>query len=127
MQQFEEYYKAGKIVGLKFKQCIYKTKTASGKTIVGRGMSDFINKKYYEEHKCAKYDFQLYADANSASASETAKDDSHFFTGDNEKGRMLSTNDDNIVDIVVDSSSIIKSSIECLKVNFGPKDLSNLC
>ncbi|MBQ9267130.1 MAG: hypothetical protein IJ217_02460 [Clostridia bacterium] len=105
----EEYYKAGKIVGLKFKQCIYKTKNAGGKTIVGRGMADFIDKKYYEEHKCSKYDFQLYADANSSSASENAKADSHFFTGNNDKERMASS-DDNVVDVVVDSSILRKKN-----------------
>ncbi len=54
------YYKPGKLTILPFKTCVYKTKTESGKTIVGRGKTDFINKKYYEEHKSADYNFEIF-------------------------------------------------------------------
>ncbi len=101
-KQQKEYYKAGKIVNLKFKQCIYKTKTSGGKTIVGRGMADFINKKYYESHKCSKYDFELFGTPSSSSATNSS-DTSHFFSGDDTKEKMLSSDDD-ALDIVVESN-----------------------
>ena len=122
-KQPDEYYKAGKIVGLKFKQCIYKTKNAGGKTIVGRGMADFINKKYYEEHKCSKFDFELYGNANSTSATETAKPDSHFFTGEKEKEKISPSND-GILDVVVDSTLIRKKNDD--KSSSNAVDISNL-
>ena len=50
-------YKAVKFVNMGFKKCIYKTKSASGKNIVGRGATDFINKKHLEKHKFANYNF----------------------------------------------------------------------
>ncbi len=100
----EEYYKPGKIVNLKFKQCIYKTKNDSNKTIVGRGAADFINKKYYESHPCSKYDFEIFHSAPSGSATSMSDSESHFFSGKNEKEKMPSAKDDGIYDIIVDST-----------------------
>lgn len=108
-KQQKDYYKAGKIVSLKFKQCIYKTKTSGGKTIVGRGMADFINKKYYESHKCSKYDFELFGMPNS-SATTNSSDTSHFFSGDDAKEKMLSSDDD-ALDIVVESNVSRRNNI----------------
>lgn len=108
-KQQKDYYKAGKIVNLKFKQCIYKTKTSSGKTIVGRGMADFINKKYYESHKCSKFDFELFG-MPSSSATTNSSDTSHFFSGDDTKEKMLSSDDD-ALDIVVESNVSRRNNI----------------
>lgn len=108
-KQQKDYYKAGKIVSLKFKQCIYKTKTSGGKTIVGRGMADFINKKYYESHKCSKYDFELFG-TPSSSATTNSSDTSHFFSGDDAKEKMLSSDDD-ALDIVVESNISRRNNI----------------
>ena len=57
---YKPYYKPAKIVNLAFKTCVYRTKNDSGKSIVGRGKTDFINKKYYEPHKSANYDFEMF-------------------------------------------------------------------
>ena len=57
---YSPHYKPAKIVNLAFKTCVYRTKNDSGKSIVGRGKTDFINKKYYEPHKCANYNFEMF-------------------------------------------------------------------
>ncbi|MBQ8299433.1 MAG: TraM recognition domain-containing protein [Clostridia bacterium] len=57
---YKPYYKPAKIVNLAFKTCVYRTKNDSGKSIVGRGKTDFINKKYYEPHKSANYNFEIF-------------------------------------------------------------------
>ena len=69
---YKPNYKPAKIVGLGFKKCIYKTKNESGKTIVGRGKTDFINKKYYETHKSANYDFDIFSRNDVVEDGETA-------------------------------------------------------
>ena len=77
---YKPYYKPNKIVNLAFKTCVYKTKNESGKTIVGRGKTDFINKKYYEPHKSAEYDFESFKrsdetyseDSNTSFSNESA-------------------------------------------------------
>ncbi len=66
------YYKPGKLTTLPFKTCVYKTKTDSGKTIVGRGKTDFINKKYYEEHKSAEYNFEMFSHAIASDQYDTS-------------------------------------------------------
>ena len=87
------YYKPGKLTTLPFKTCVYKTKNESGKTIVGRGKTDFIDKKYYEKHKSANYNFEAFGHTSSSS------NDSEFFSGSNYKdSKMLSYNNDNIID-----------------------------
>ena len=53
-------YKANKFVNMGFKKCIYKTKSASGKNVVGRGATDFINKAHLGEHKIASYNFEMF-------------------------------------------------------------------
>ena len=57
---YSPHYKPAKIVNLAFKTCVYRTKNESGKSIVGRGKTDFINKKYYEPHKSANYNFEIF-------------------------------------------------------------------
>ena len=63
MQAKQEYvanYKDGKIFNLKFKQCVYKTKSRSGGRVVGLGKTDFIKADYYKEHKMSNYDFEVF-------------------------------------------------------------------
>ncbi len=98
----ERFYKAGKIFSLKFKQCVYKTKDAKGKTIVGRGATDFIKNSYYETHKCAKYNFEIFATSSSNSATETEAINTNntFFTGDDLPETMLLSKDQGIIDVV---------------------------
>ena len=100
----KDYYKPGKIVNLKFKQCIYKTKNEGGKTIVGRGATDFINKKYYEAHKCSNYDFELFGAAPNSSSAATATSTTHFFNGSNEQEKMMPSKEENVIDVIVDSN-----------------------
>ena len=72
-------YKAVKFVNMGFKKCIYKTKSASGKNIVGRGATDFINKKHLEKHKFSNFNFEIFGGGNSNKPNE---DTSAFFSGD---------------------------------------------
>ena len=79
------YYKPGKLTTLPFKTCVYKTKSDSGKTVVGRGTTDFINKKYYEQHKCANYNFEIFGHNSSYN--------SKYFNGENYNNEnMFSSN-----------------------------------
>ena len=68
---YKPYYKPQKIVNLGFKTCVYKTKNEAGKTVVGRGKTDFIGKQYYEKKKCANYDFDMFVRENNVNYSET--------------------------------------------------------
>ena len=87
------YYKPGKLTILPFKTCVYKTKNEAGKTIVGRGKTDFIDKKYYEKHKSANYNFEAFGHNSSSSS------DSSYFNGENYRDtKMLSYNDSNTID-----------------------------
>ena len=98
----ERHYKPGKIFSLKFKQCVYKTKDAKGKTIVGRGATDFIKNSYYEEHKCAKYNFEIFATSPSSSttSSESINTNNTFFSGDDIPDTMLLSQDQKVIDVV---------------------------
>lgn len=82
-------YKAAKFVDLGFKKCIYKTKTSSGKNVVGRGATDFINKKHYEKHKFANYNFEIYGHDVKPSG-----DTSSFFAGDGIVRKPFSDDDE---------------------------------
>lgn len=74
-QAFSPTYKPGKIVGLAFKTCIYKTKDESGKTVVGRGKTDFISSKFYEAKKCANYNFEVFENAETEQVSVASNTD----------------------------------------------------
>ena len=50
-----------KIQSLKFKQCYYKTKDTSGKTIVGDATVDFLESKYKEPRKSKQYNFSKFS------------------------------------------------------------------
>ena len=77
------YYKPGKLTTLPFKTCVYKTKSDSGKTIVGRGATNFIDKKYYEQHKSANYNFEIFGHSSSYN--------SNYFNGENYNESMFSS------------------------------------
>ena len=86
------YYKPGKLTILPFKTCVYKTKNDSGKTIVGRGKTDFIDKKYYEKHKSANYNFEVFGSSSSSN-------ESNYFSGETYNDtKMLSRNDNNVIE-----------------------------
>jgi len=75
-QDFTDNFKPGKIFGLKFKQCVYKTKTRSGSSITGLGKTDFIKADYYKEHKMSTYDFELFGHTPSPNSSTSASETS---------------------------------------------------
>lgn len=53
-------FKAGKIQSLKFKQCAYKTKDASGKNVANAGFVDFLESKYKEKKDIKTYNFSKF-------------------------------------------------------------------
>ncbi len=96
------YYKAGKLTTLPFKTCVYKTKNEAGKTIVGRGKTDFIDKKYYDKHKMATYDFGAFEHGSSREEANSS-----FFGGGNyNDSKILSYSRDN----VIDTNAVIKEN-----------------
>ena len=96
------YYKPGKLTTLPFKTCVYKTKNEAGKTIVGRGKTDFIDKKYYDKHKMATYDFGAFEHGSSSEGANSS-----FFGGGNyNDSKILSYSRDN----VIDTNAVIKES-----------------
>lgn len=72
--EYKPHYKAQKIVQLPFKTCVYRTKNESGKSIIGRGKTDFIASKYYEPHKSATYNFDIFDRADASFESPSALD-----------------------------------------------------
>ena len=66
-------YKANKFVNMGFKKCIYKTKSAAGKNVVGRGATDFINKAHLGEHKMATYNFEIFGHGTANEFKEDSK------------------------------------------------------
>lgn len=97
-REYPPNYKPDKIVQLKFKTCIYKTKTSSGRTIIGRGATDFINKKYYEPHTSAKYNFELFI-KNMSTLKTTTNTNEDFFSGSDNINITPSYSDDSIIDL----------------------------
>lgn len=55
-----DHMKVAKIQGLKFKNCIYKTKDKRGKNVVNFATVDFMDSKYKEPHKIKTYDFDKF-------------------------------------------------------------------
>ncbi len=86
MQSKQEYvknYKAGKIFSLKFKNCVYKTKSRSGASVVGLGKTDFIKSDYYKDHKMSTYDYTIFGHLTTAST--TTEDTSHYASAANKQ------------------------------------------
>jgi len=79
-QKYSDNYKPGKIFNLKFKQCVYKTKTRSGGRIVGLGKTDFIKSDYYKEHKSSTYDFQIFGHIPTPNSSTSGTDTTPNYT-----------------------------------------------
>jgi hypothetical protein len=105
------YYKPGKLTTLPFKTCVYKTKNEAGKSIVGRGKTDFINKKYYEEHKCAEYNFEAFEHGDYSSRYDNDYDTGIFVNENNEK----STHYSNDIYVDVDNDGTNDFIVEPLK------------
>ncbi len=114
---YKPYYKPAKIVNLAFKTCVYRTKNDSGKSIVGRGKTDFINKKYYEHHKSANYNFEMfrpadlkYEEAPNSSVTQPEETSSYSPTVSNDDILIQSQNyytptfSDDLIDININSS-----------------------
>lgn len=57
---WEDHMKVAKIQGLKFKNCIYKTKDKKGKNVVNFATVDFLESKYKEPHKLKNYNFDKF-------------------------------------------------------------------
>ena len=92
------FYKPGKLTTLPFKTCVYKTKNENGKTIVGRGKTDFINKKYYAAHTSANYNFAAFGHTSSSSVANSTG--SGYFSGEAYRDtKMLSNNNENLIDV----------------------------
>jgi len=61
---FTENIKPWMLNELPFRQAFYRTRDAKGKQIFGRGMTDFIDKKYLKELPPTTYDFEKYISYN---------------------------------------------------------------
>lgn len=93
------YYKPGKLTTLPFKTCVYKTKNENGKTIVGRGKTDFINKKYYSAHASANYNFAAFGHSSSSSMT-SSNNGSGYFSGEAYRDtKMLYNSNENLIDV----------------------------
>ena len=71
--EWKDHMKIAKIQGLKFKNCIYKTKDKKGKNVVNFATVDFMDSKYNEPHKVKNYNFDKFNNGNSHH--ETASND----------------------------------------------------
>lgn len=77
---WEDHMKVAKIQGLKFKNCIYKTKDKKGKNVVNFATVDFLEAKYKEPHKVKSYNFDKFN--NGISHEETKKTKRQKFNPD---------------------------------------------
>ena len=68
---WETHMKVAKMQGLKFKNCIYKTKDQKGKNVVNFATVDFLEAKYKEPHKIRNFNFDKFN--NGISHDETKK------------------------------------------------------
>jgi len=55
-----DHMKVAKMQGLKFKNCIYKTKDKKGKNVVNFATVDFLEAKFKEPHKVKNYNFDKF-------------------------------------------------------------------
>lgn len=105
---YKPYYKPGKIVNLPFKTCVYRTKTDSGKSVVGRGKTDFINKKYYETHKSANYNFEMFASSSSTYTASSNTSSSMYTKSqveESDKNTSTPTFSNNMIDINIETAN----------------------
>lgn len=111
------YYKPGKLTTLPFKTCVYKTKNEAGKTVVGRGKTDFINKKYYNPHPSTNYNFAAFGHTSSPSATSG---DSAYFSGDAYSNNKTLYSNENLVDVdtvISNTNKKIKHSDVFIDIN----------
>ena len=117
MQSEHKYtpnYKPGKIFGLKFKQCVYKTKNRKGGSVVGKGKSDFIKASYYKEHKMSSYDFELFGHTPSPNSSSSSTNTTPDYT---DKPSFVSNSNP------IDSNDITSSAFTTRKPNNQVEDI----
>ena len=57
---WKDIMNVAKIQGLKFKNCIYKTKDKKGKNVVNYVIVDFLESKYKEPHKIKNFNFDKF-------------------------------------------------------------------
>ena len=60
--EFIPYFKAGKLQSLGQKDCAYKIRGSSGKSMVGQGKLGYLESKYKEPKKIKTFDFGRYSD-----------------------------------------------------------------
>ncbi len=61
---FTENIKPFFLPELPFKTVFYKSRDAKGSVIFGKGLTDFVDKKYYKKFKSEEYDFKTYVQYN---------------------------------------------------------------
>ena len=132
---YKPYYKPAKIVNLPFKTCVYRTKNDSGKSIVGRGKTDFINSKYYEPHKCATYNFELFrsSDTSSSSMSSTQSssgsfnisNDSSYYSNVDASSSAVNVSNSNFNNSIVDDSPFSKNMTDTLNLGATSTPVNN--
>jgi len=93
-------FKSHKIQELGFKTCAYRTKDATGKNKVGKGKTDFVNKKHKQPHPSKEYNFNPFLPDEYKNSDETTD----YFSGvdniteveiiqDNQTNNVSYTND----------------------------------
>lgn len=71
--KFIPNFKPGKLQGLGAKDCAYKIRSSSGKSMAGLGRLCFLESKYKEPHKSKTYNFERYLNGYSSDDSEDSK------------------------------------------------------
>ena len=69
--EFIPYFKAGKLQSLGAKDCAYKVRDTSGKSLVGQGKLGYLESKYKEPKKIKTFDFGKYSDGVTTATEDT--------------------------------------------------------
>ena len=125
---YKPHYKPAKIVSLPFKTCIYKTKDESGKTIVGRGKTDFISKKFYEPKKCSNYNFEIFENAETENVSTASNNGSgdNFYTENEFYSAPKATESNNNSAINLDVTSRPMDNVNDIYIDLGSDNTNNI-
>ena len=125
---YKPHYKPAKIVSLPFKTCIYKTKDESGKTIVGRGKTDFISKKFYEPKKCSNYNFEIFENAETENVSTASNNGSgdNFYTENEFYSAPKATESNNSSAINLDVTSRPMDNVNDIYIDLGSDNTNNI-
>ena len=115
--EWKDHMKIAKIQGLKFKNCIYKTKDKKGKNVVNFATVDFMDDKYKEEHKVKNYDFAKFNDSNNSGHS-SEKPKKEKFNPD-----YIDFDDGNIDPVQTDTSdsSVLFNNEDAVSVNLNTR------